>query len=510
MITAKTRTGQILILFFLVVLSAAACRPQTPILIYVTPTPQATVPEQANLTEATEAVALATNTTVPTIVPPTTESPTEAPTQVATQRPVPTETVTTPEGTARVVGAVVGPDYTPPPTNTPNPTRRARRQTQTPTPTTEAGEPTIAPTSPVDPSGLPNLDPSSIGLQVHSLLDETGWDGVVGDIERLEIGWVKIQIDWSLLQPNNADEITEDFRRQELYLESLDQRGLKLLISVAKAPAWARSNTTEAGPPDDPQVLANFISLMLREFGEIVDAIEIWNEPNLAREWRGTLPFSGAGYMQLFGPAYDAIRAYSPDIVIVTGGPAPTSNSDSSVDDRNYLQQMYAAGLGNYPDVAIGVHPYGWGNPPDAHCCDMGSERGWDDDPHFFFLDTLDEYREIMVANGHENAQLWPTEFGWATWDGLPGEAPEAWMTYNDRWSQGEYILRAFQIGQETDYIGPMFLWNLNFALLPSLIENRDERAAYGLIVPLQPRERPAYWMLYDAVHPDIMLDRYN
>lgn len=504
MTTAKMRTGQILIFFFLVVLSAAACRPQTPILIYVTPTPPATVPSQ---TAVTEAVTLATNTDVPTIVPATIEPVTEAVTNTSTPEAIPSDAAAT---ATRVVGAVVGPDYTPPPTSTPRPTRRPTRTTTPEAPADETGEPTIAPTSPVDPRGLPNLDSSTIGLQVHSLLDQEGWDVVVGDVERLGVGWVKIQIDWSLLQPNNASEITQDFRRQELYLESLDQRGIKVLISVAKAPGWTRSNTAESGPPDDPQALANFITLMLREFGEIVDAVEVWNEPNLAREWQGTLPFSGAGYMQLFAPAYDAIRAYSPDIVIVTGGLAPTSNGQDSVDDRTYLQQMYAAGLGSYTDVAVGVHPYGWGNAPDARCCAPGGERGWDDDPHFFFLDTIEDYREIMVANRHEAAQMWLTEFGWATWDNFPSAAPETWMTYNDRWLQGEYMLRAFQIGQETDFIGPMFLWNLNFALLPSLIEGQDERAAYGLIVPLQPRERPAYWMLYDAVRPDVMLERYD
>ena len=489
------QAGQILL--FLSGLLLVACRP-TPILIYVTPTPQTEID--------------ITTTPVPTVAVEATEATAEL-TEEAGAAATSTRRATA------VVGSVIGPDYTPPPTNTPLPTntppptetRTPRRGTTTPdAPSEEApAAPTAAATSPVRSQDLPDLDGSLIGLQVHAMLDQEAWDQAVGDIERLEIGWAKVQIDWSLLQPNNAQEISQDFRRQELYLESLNQRGLKVLISVAKAPGWARTTTAEAGPPDDPQALADFITLMLREFGESVDAVEVWNEPNLLREWQGQ-PLTGASYMRYFAPAYEAIRAYSPEVVVVTGAPAPTSNGESSVDDRDYLRQMYASGLGSYSDVAIGVHPYGWGNAPDARCCDASDERGWDDDPHFFFMDTIAEYREIMVANGHENNELWPTEFGWATWDGLPGSAPETWMTYNDRWQQGQYALRAFQIGQETDYIGPMFLWNLNFAMLPSLLENRDERAAYGLIVPLQPRERPAYWMLYDAVRPDVQLERYD
>jgi hypothetical protein len=287
---------------------------------------------------------------------------------------------------------------------------------------------------------------------------------------------------------------------------------------------WARSNRTEDGPPDNPADLAHFLTILFEEInpdlgrelvGEYIDAIEVWNEPNLIREWQGTLPFNGAGYMQLFAPAYQAVRAYSSTMPIITAGLAPTSNSVGSVEDRQFLRQMYQAGLGNYSDVAIGIHPYSWGNPPDATCC---GSRGWDEAPQFYFADTVRQYREIMVANGHSNVQMWITEFGYATWDGLPGDPPadSAWMRFNNRWAQGGYTIRAIQIAQESSFIGPVFLWNLNFATLFGLIENRDERVAYSIIVPgtgcniiagnSERTERPLFWMLYDAVRPNDQL----
>jgi hypothetical protein len=162
---------------------------------------------------------------------------------------------------------------------------------------------------------------------------------------------------------------------------------------------------------------------------------------------------------------------------------------------------MYNAGLAAYTDVAVGFHPYSWGNSPDAHCCNAVDGQNWDDDPHFFFADTLEDYREIMVNNNDADADLWATEFGWATWEGFPGDAPEVWMTYNSPLEQANYTLRAFEIGQQLDYMGPMFLWNLNFAdANPQLIEERDERIAYSLVLPEgNPQERPLYWMLYDT-----------
>jgi hypothetical protein len=203
----------------------------------------------------------------------------------------------------------------------------------------------------------------------------------------------------------------------------------------------------------------------------------------------------------------------STPIIVVTAGLAPTSTSEFSTDDRVFLQQMYNANpsLNTFRDnIAVGAHPFPWGNPPDVRCCNAVDGQSWDDNPVFFFANTIEDYRNIMVANDHSDIQLWATEFGWATWHELPGDAPEPWMAYNDKWGQAEHTLRAFQIGQETSYIGPMFLWNMNFGWLPTLIENRDERAAYSLLVPLSQQERPLYWMIYDAVRPDVQLDRYD
>ncbi|MBI5669342.1 MAG: cellulase family glycosylhydrolase [Chloroflexi bacterium] len=458
----------------------AACKPQEPIYIYITPTPQtepalAAVPTLAVTAEATADTGTAT----------------ASPTATLTPTATPTGPTVTP------VGSVIEPGYTLPPTSTP-------RATSTPTPTATATTgPSPTPSGPT-PTPLPTLDPSRMGIQLDPTLDQNDWNQALADIARLGVKWVKVQVAWEIYQPNGPQDITEDFRRLEIYLETARNQGLNVLISVAKAPNWARSNQTEDGPPDDPAMLATFIGIILNEMGPSIAAVEVWNEPNLQREWQGK-PINGGEYMRLFAPAYQAIRRYSPTMTVITAGLAPTGDNPGSVDDRAYLRQMYAAGLANYRDVAVGIHPYGWGNPPDARCCQPDPEPGWDDDPHFFFLDNIEDYREIMVESGHSSAQLWATEFGWASWTALAGEAPEPWMTYTDECEQGNYIIRAFEMAQERDYMGPMILWNLNFATLAGLVENRDERAAYSLIIPRgAPRERAAYWMLYDAIHTDI------
>ncbi len=502
MTNLKQPTHILLTLLFSLIL--VGCSQAAPIMIYVTPTP---LPQIGPVDQPTDVQA----TPIPTV---DTQAIAATATQPASITGGPTAVPTAiPDVT--FVGAVIGPNYTLPPTSTPRPSATPTEgPSETPAPTSTEGPSPLAP--PTDTQAapvaagtqLPTLDTSRMGIQLDPNLTNADWlNAVAGNVkDRLQFKWIKVQLSWDALQPNGASDFGEPFQLLEQHLQFANNNGFNILVSVARAPHWTRSNQNEAGPPDDPQRLADFLTLFVTRF-PFVDAIEIWNEPNLQREWQGTLPFSGAGYMQLFRPAHDAIKALAPNIIVITAGLAPTGDSGGSRDDRAYLREMYANGLANYGDIAVGVHPYSWANGPDATCC---GTRGWDDNRRFFFHDTMEDYRQIMTSAGQGNNQLWPTEFGWATWDSLPGAPPEQWVGWNDKWAQANYTLRAFQIGQSTPNIGPMFLWNLNFAMLGDLVAKGDERAAYSILVPLNPSERPLFWMLYDAVRPDVTLPKYD
>ncbi|MCK6578214.1 MAG: hypothetical protein L6Q98_08945 [Anaerolineae bacterium] len=418
-------------------------------------------------------------------------------------------------------GPVIGPGYqpqtfAPAPTGTPavtsGPITGGEAAAATPAPATGGA---------LFPDVLPDLDRTRLGMQLDINLEQADWDEAMFRLnEHLPLGWIKVQLPWRDVAPNGPGELSAYWQRTRLYLEDADRRGFRILLSIAKAPNWARSTQNADGPPDDPAALASFLTQILSEVGGTIDAIEVWNEPNLQPEWTGALPFDGSGYMRLFVSAYSAIRALSPTIAIVTAGLAPTGDGAGSRDDRAFLREMYAAGLGNYQDIAVGIHPYSWSNAPDATCC---GASGWDDDPHFFFADNLRDYRQIMVGNGHSAPQLWVTEFGYATWDGFinqPAGTGNEWILRNSKWVQANYTISALAIAQAQGFIGPVMIWNLNFATLAGLIENGDERTAYSLVVPGESgdviigsanhTERPLYWMLYDAIRPEVNLDTYD
>ena len=90
------------------------------------------------------------------------------------------------------------------------------------------------------------------------------------------------------------------------------------------------------------------------------DAIEIWNEPNLDREWP-TGQINGANYVPLLAKAYNAIKTTNPNTMVISAALSPTGAAGSAgctanyCNDDVYAQQMAAAGAANYADC-IGVH----------------------------------------------------------------------------------------------------------------------------------------------------------
>lgn len=503
MIRKQTTPTKISVLILIgILLFVAGCSNQTPVPIYITPTPATTTP-----------VAIAQAVETDTVIPlsPTQEDPVtpteenlnvptvssnQLPTLAVTSTPIqetlpsatpmpniePTNTIPPTfeniEG-GEYISAVIGNGVILPPTSTPRPTLVP---TNTPTfvPPTQAPD-AITTAVPIDTVGLNRAE---MGVQLYYNFGISDWNRTLDRVDDIRVDWIKLQAAWNWLQPDNPQQFDQNFRLFQLHIQEAHKRGYKVMLSIAKAPNWTRNvNRSDDGPPDDYNQFYDFLRFLLDKVGPYTDAIEVWNEPNLMREWSGAQDFNGAAYMEMFRGAYDVIRAYSSDITIITAGLAPTGNTANiSVDDRDYLQQMYNAGLAQYQDIVIGIHPYSWGNPPDFTCCNNVENQGWDDRPQFFFQNTLADYRSILAANGH-NVPMWSTEFGWATWQDYPTQPPDVWMTYNDPTDQMNYTMRAFEIAQESEDIELMILWNLNFAN-DTIIDKRSELAGYSLLYP--------------------------
>ncbi len=337
---------------------------------------------------------------------------------------------------------------------------------------------------------------------IEAFLVDQEIDPLVADIKDIGMRWVKQTINWRDFEPVKGE---IDFATLDEIVEGLNNAGIRILMTITAAPAWARSSNVENGPPDQFSDYADFASALASRYAGKVQAYEIWNEPNLRREWNSAVHSIGAAsYYGLLQATYTAIKTGDPNALIISAGLAPTGFNDgvNAIDDRLFLRNLYRLGLSGVSD-AIGAHPLGWANPPDAVCCvaPVGVETHFEN-PSFYFLNTLNDYRQIMVEANDGSTPIWVTKFGWGTSeDTAPPSANNVFLTYTSLGEQAIYVPRGFERGAELGFVGPMFVDNLNGCAL-----NNAEACAYSFIGP-DGQPRPVYEAVSDLINPRLQMN---
>lgn len=317
----------------------------------------------------------------------------------------------------------------------------------------------------------------------------------LGLLRNAGFSWVKVQLRWENLEPSKGNISWGPIDRA---VEAANAHGVRLLFSVVTAPTWARPANTDfsvPGPPANPQDFADFVGAIAARHRGKVHAIEVWNEQNVHYEWGGLgNKLNAAQYIDLLRHAYAAIKANDPNIVVVSGAPTPTGVNDGNIayDDVVYLRMMYQNGLKNYSD-AIGAHPSGYNNAPDdtpdsTTCCGSSFKGHWS-----FYYRRFEQFRQVMEEFGDTNKQIWFTEFGWAS---AAGDIYPDYLYARDisEQTQADFLVRAFEIARERGYIGPMFVWNLNYGPIADPGDRWAMRAFSIIRADWSPR--PAYHAL--------------
>jgi hypothetical protein len=393
--------------------------------------------------------------------------------EVATSPPTETAPLPPTATATSEAGDMASPTPEASPSATPGPT------TAEPTATTPSPVDTATPTptdTPLPPTPTPTLTPKpqfvnafGYGIQAHAL-GNVNHQEIMATVKDLGFGWLKQQIEWKIVETAKGQYNWAEIDR---LVEVAQQNGIYLLLSIVKAPDWARGpspDTSVDGPPSNPQDLADFVRAMAARYKGRVQAYEIWNEQNLHYEW-GNEQIDAARYVQLLATAYQAIRAADSRALVISGaltpaGSVPGDGRWLAIEDATYLRQMYDAGLKNYCD-GVGAHPSGYNIPPNVNWQtyqDPNAQfRGLWDTPHYSwsFSGVMETYRQIMVEYGDAGKLIWVTEFGWAVDANPPGGREYA--ADNTREEQRDWTVTAYQMGKSWGWVGPMFLWNLNF-----------------------------------------------
>jgi polysaccharide biosynthesis protein PslG len=304
--------------------------------------------------------------------------------------------------------------------------------------------------------------------------------------------WQKTLFQWRDIE--GAARGRFDWEESDRVVQASNAAGLKIIARLDFEPMWARKDQAHNGPPDDYRDYWDFVSAFVSRYRSgsqngTVSAIEVWNEPNLDREW-GNQPInaaSAADYVRLLTGAYKAAHAADSRITVLTAGLSPSGVTDGhSADDVEYLNWMYAAGLkGNFD--ALGAHA-------NAQAPEVGAAFGTlKDFPHpSFYFRRVEQLREAMLDHGDVSKQIWLTEWGWTADRVHPAYA---WFAVSEN-KKADNVVEGFQYAREhwASWIGVMTVWTLAD---PTWTADREEY--WWAITNPDGTARPAYTHVRDA-----------
>jgi hypothetical protein len=312
---------------------------------------------------------------------------------------------------------------------------------------------TAAPTQP-PPTPVPlaeNRLPVPVGGHISNFNEES-----IEPMRRAGMTWIKWQIPYKIGDP------TEGARDR---INWSHERGFRVLLSVT----GSVEELAEMGEEYYP-VYAEFL-------GEIAalgpDAIEVWNEMNIDREWP-TGQIDPRAYAAMLQPAYEAIKAVDPNIMVITGALAPTGAEGafglSRVwNDDRYYQGMANAGVADYADC-IGVH---YNEGIIAPIQQGGDPRG--NYPTYYFPLMINRaafpFRDLDIP-------LCFTELGYLSPEGYgPLPAGFAWASNTSVQEQAEWLRDSITIAGNDGRIELIIVWNVDYTRY-----DEDPQAGYAII----------------------------
>lgn len=276
-----------------------------------------------------------------------------------------------------------------------------------------------------------------------------------GTMQYAGMKWVKKQHKWS---PGDPPEAVAGM------INEAHAAGMKILLSI---PGQLYPSSI------DFESYTNFLG-GVAALGP--DAIEVWNEMNIEREWPlGQI--DPASYVNnMLRPAYQKIKAANPNVMVITGAPAPTGFfggcSGAGCDDAPYVAGMMAAGAGSVSDC-IGVHYNEGLMPPSAT---SGDPRGAGGHYTRYFQGMINAYA------GAGAGALCFTELGYLSgeeWGTLP--AGFLWKApYNLTVAEhAQYLAEAVRVGVQSGRVRMIIVFNVDFKTFGD-----DPQAGYAMIRP--------------------------
>jgi hypothetical protein len=190
------------------------------------------------------------------------------------------------------------------------------------------------------------------------------------------------------------------------------------------------------------------------------DALEIWNEANIDREWPAG-QVNGGNYTKMLAAAYNAIKSKNPNTIVISAAPAPTGYfgaagcTDNGCNDDVFMSQMAQAGAAQYMDC-VGLH---YNEGIIAPSASSGDPRGGY--PTYYF--------GSMLSRGYSPFGGKPvcfTELGYLSPEGYSTALPAnfAWGQNTSVAEQAAWLGEAATLAAQSGKVRLMIVFNVDFS----------------------------------------------
>ena len=288
------------------------------------------------------------------------------------------------------------------------------------------------------------------------ILDLNG--NTAGLLNRSGMSWVKKQLSFSVGDsPSKAQGL----------IDQAHSNGFKVLLGIV-------GNQSQMG--DFNSYIQSYADFVGGVAALGADGIEVWNEPNIDREWPAA-SINGANYTQMLAAAYNGIKSRRPETLVISGAPAPTGFFGSAgcgsggCNDDVFMQQMAQAGAGQYLDC-VGLH-YNEGIVPPTQA--GGDPRG--EYPTYYF--------GSMLARGYGPFGGKPvcfTELGYLSGDGFDAAIPASfgWAGDTSVAEHAAWLAGAATQAAQSGRVRLMIVWNVDFPFYTAT----DPMGGYAMFRP--------------------------
>ncbi len=319
-------------------------------------------------------------------------------------------------------------------------------------PTAAAG--TVDPNLPPPVAGSAAVGGFELGGQAQDMSLNT-----FGLMRRAGMTWVKQQVNYAAGE--NGSKVAG-------LVSVAHSNGYKILLSI-------KGDKNALGASFD-SYLAGYAGFLGQAAATGADAIEVWNEPNIDREWPNG-QVNGGTYTKMLASSFNAIKSSNAATIVVSAAPAPTGYFGTAgctaqgCNDDTFMSQMASAGAASYMDC-VGLH-YNEGVIPPGQA--SGDPRGGY--PTYYF--------GSMLARGYNPFGGKPvcfTELGYLSPEGYSQPLPAgfAWGQNTTVAQQAAWLAQAATLSAQSGHVRLMIVFNVEFPLYTG----DDPQGGYAMLRP--------------------------